>query len=125
VDTSTGTPAFIGSTTPIPGAARGAVIDPSGKFLYVSDAFNNNIVGYEIDPLTGILSAISAGPFLTGPAPWSMAFDPSGKFVYTACNGGGIYGYEFDAMTGVLTQIPGSPSAAGNAPMWIAGGKVQ
>lgn len=83
------------------------------------------IVGYQIDLNTGSLSQISAGPFPTGSAPFSMAFDPSGKFVYVAYSGGGLFAYAFDSNSGNLSPLPGSPFPAGNNPQWITTGTLQ
>lgn len=54
-----------------------------------------------------------------------MTFDPSGEFVYVACQGGGVNAYAFDVTTGILTPITGSLFPAGNAPLWVASAKLQ
>jgi len=52
--------------------------------------------------------------------------DPSKKYVYVACQGGGVYGYAFDVSTGMLTALANSPFSAGSSPFWIAvAGKAQ
>jgi 6-phosphogluconolactonase (cycloisomerase 2 family) len=120
IDASTGLPTLIGSTPPINGAARGAALHPSGDFLCVSDAFNNNIVVYRIDSALGALTPIATGPFSTCPIPFSMTFDSSGKFAYVACKGGGVSAYAIDVSTGSLTPLSGSPFPAGTAPFSVA-----
>jgi 6-phosphogluconolactonase len=40
------------------------------------------ISGFTIDRTSGALSAVSGSPFPTGPAPTSVAIDPSSSFVW-------------------------------------------
>lgn len=58
-------------------------IHPSGKFLYASNRGHNSIVGYRIDPSTGLLSVIG---FATQGIsfPRNFAIDPNGKWLYVA-----------------------------------------
>ena len=58
-------------------------VHPSGKFLYASNRGHNSIVGYRIDPTTGLLSVIgfaAQGVHF----PRNFAIDPSGKWLYVA-----------------------------------------
>jgi hypothetical protein len=57
---------------------------------------------------------------MTGQNAFSMTFDPLKKYLYVACQGGGIYGYYYNAGTGALTPLAGSPFPSGNAPVWIS-----
>jgi 6-phosphogluconolactonase (cycloisomerase 2 family) len=58
-------------------------VHPSGKFLYASNRGHNSIVGYRIDPSTGLLSVIG---FATQGVnfPRNFAIDPRGKWLYVA-----------------------------------------
>jgi 6-phosphogluconolactonase (cycloisomerase 2 family) len=58
-------------------------VHPSGKFLYASNRGHNSIVGYRIDPSTGLLSVIG---FATQGVnfPRNFAIDPTGKWLYVA-----------------------------------------
>jgi 6-phosphogluconolactonase len=58
-------------------------VHPSGKFLYASNRGHNSIVGYRIDPSTGLLSVIG---FATQGVnfPRNFAIDPSGRWLYVA-----------------------------------------
>jgi len=58
-------------------------VHPSGKFLYASNRGHNSIVGYRIDPSTGLLSVTG---FATQGVnfPRNFAIDPSGKWLYVA-----------------------------------------
>jgi len=48
-------------------------VDPTGKFVYVTNHFTNNVNGYTIDPTTGALTAITGSPFAAGTFPTSVA----------------------------------------------------
>jgi 6-phosphogluconolactonase len=77
-------------------------VHPSGKFLYVSNRGHNSIVGYHIDPSTGLLSMIG---FATQGIdfPRSFAIDPSGKWLYAANQKGDtIVQFEINQETGEL-----------------------
>jgi YVTN family beta-propeller protein len=84
-------------------------VDPSGKFVYVTNAGTNSVSGFSIAS-NGVLTLL--GNFLLGsPAtnPRSVAVDPSGKFVYVANLGSNtVSGFTIDPGTGALTLI-GSP----------------
>jgi 6-phosphogluconolactonase len=73
----------------------GIAIDPSGRFLLLTDsesgaggAGNGEIVVFSISAIDGSLTQIAASPFLTagigftGVQPSSVAVDPSDKYVY-------------------------------------------
>jgi 6-phosphogluconolactonase len=51
---------------------RDARIDPTGRFLYVTNQTSNDISVFQIDPATGGLS--NEARFPTGLEPWSIAF---------------------------------------------------
>jgi 6-phosphogluconolactonase len=77
-------------------------VHPSGKFLYSSNRGHNSIVGYRIDPTTGLLSVIG---FATQGVnfPRNFAIDPSGKWLYVANQKGDtIVQFEINPQTGEL-----------------------
>ena len=77
-------------------------VHPSGKFLYASNRGHNSIVGYRIDPSTGLLSVIG---FATQGVnfPRNFAIDPSGKWLYVANQKGDtIVQFEIHPETGEL-----------------------
>ena len=61
-----------------------AVISPDGKTLYASHwtAGLPSISGLSIDPLSGNLQELSWSPLLISADPFSLAIDPSRKFLY-------------------------------------------
>jgi 6-phosphogluconolactonase len=78
-------------------------VHPSGKFLYASNRGHNSIVGYRIDPSTGLLSVIG---FATQGVnfPRNFAIDPSGKWLYVANQKGDtIVQFAIDPQTGELS----------------------
>ncbi|HEY7097431.1 MAG TPA: beta-propeller fold lactonase family protein [Terriglobales bacterium] len=123
VNASTGMPAEIGAITTQYGYPAGLAIDPSGRFLFVSDEdFVNGvieIVPFAIDQVSGALSPISSGIPIPG-SPGSflvtgMAVDSSGSFLYVQPYTDGsvvsstIYGFSIDQTSGALSPVPGSP----------------
>ena len=106
---------------------NGAVIHPSGQFIYIAtrDSLNSDALGiaaFSIDASTGVLAPIAGSPIATTSVDSIVSFpiiDPKGKFLYV--NGptagtieGTIEGYSISKTTGVLTAIPGSPFATGS-----------
>jgi 6-phosphogluconolactonase len=77
-------------------------VHPSGKFVYVSNRGHNSIVGYRIDPVTGLLSVI--GHATDGVAfPRNFAIDPSGTRLYVANQTADtIVEFRIDTSTGEL-----------------------
>jgi 6-phosphogluconolactonase (cycloisomerase 2 family) len=77
-------------------------VHPSGKFLYASNRGHNSIVGYRIDPSTGLLSVIG---FATQGVnfPRNFAIEPSGSRLYVANQKGDtIVQFEINPQTGEL-----------------------
>lgn len=72
-----------GSPFTVGDQARTVVIDPSGRFVYITTPFSDSIYGFSINRATGNLVALSGSPFLTGAAtsPWGAAIDPSGRYL--------------------------------------------
>ncbi len=85
------------------------VVDPTGKFAYVTNS-GSDISMYTIDTTTGGLSSI--GTITVGGG--SIAIHPSGKFVYVSNSAGSVSIYSIDATTGTLTFI-GTTGAAGSS----------
>src|SRR5690348_16938607 len=57
-----------------------AVVDPSSRFLYVTNSGSNNVSVFNIDPNTGGLAPVPGSPFAAGASPSSIAIDPNGRF---------------------------------------------
>jgi 6-phosphogluconolactonase len=77
-------------------------VHPSGKFLYASNRGHNSIVGYRIDPATGLLSVVGFAAQGVN-FPRNFALDPSGKWLYVANQKGDtIVQFEINPETGEL-----------------------
>jgi len=77
-------------------------VHPSGKFLYASNRGHNSIVGYRIDPSTGLLSVIGFAAQGVN-FPRNFAIDPSGRWLYVANQKGDtIVQFEINPETGEL-----------------------
>jgi 6-phosphogluconolactonase len=90
------------------GVKPSAIIsDPTGRFVYVTDQFQNLILGYLVTT-NGALQSQLNGPFPTGLYPYGMAVDPRGKFLYvTNYNANSVSAYAIDAATGNPVAISG------------------
>jgi 6-phosphogluconolactonase len=99
------------------GTPRAIAVSPNGKLVYTANSDGTNTVGeYTVNPTTGALTSV--GTIATGNSPYSVAVDPSNRFVYAVgINGPGVYAYTINAASGVLTLISGSPfTSAINSP---------
>jgi YVTN family beta-propeller protein len=111
-----------GALTSIGMIATGAgpdsvAVDPTGKFVYVTNVGSNDVSMYTINPTTGALASI--GTIASGTRPDSVAVDPTGKFAYVTNFGSNdVSMYNIDATTGSLTFI--GSIAAGTEPFSVA-----
>src|SRR5262249_28993524 len=100
------TPTVAASTAPTGTSASGIVVDPLGRFVYVTDG-GGTIGGYTIGPdgsLTA-LASIGAGPFTSLNAPQFPAIDPLGQFLFVPNNGGSSVSSFSIAADGTLTFV--------------------
>jgi 6-phosphogluconolactonase (cycloisomerase 2 family) len=70
-----------GSTTGCT-SPSGALVDPTGKYLYVANYSSTNISQYTIDSSTGALTTITKTTPTAGTNPAFLVLDPDGKLVY-------------------------------------------
>ncbi len=102
------------------GVKPSAIIsDPSGRFVYVTDQYANQLLGYDI--LTGgALQSMVNGPFTTDLFPFGMAVDPRGKFLYvTNFNANDVRAYNIDPSTGNPVGTAGGTYGTGTGPTCI------
>ncbi len=90
----------------------GLVGDYAGGFLYASNEFLANIVGFQIDSSGKLGQPLPGSPYPAGFEPFYGTFDAQDGFLYWG-NNGTISGYQVNAATGALTALPGSPYASG------------
>jgi 6-phosphogluconolactonase len=78
------------------------LVEPSGRFVYVSNRGHDSIAIFAIDQATGRLTAVGHEP-TQGRTPRNFAIDPSGTFLYAANqNGNTIVHFKIDPQTGHL-----------------------
>jgi 6-phosphogluconolactonase len=100
----------------------GAAVDPTGKFLYVSNlggSGTGDVSEYAINSDTGVLSFL--GSFAVCPSCHYLAIDPTGRFLYGSLSGSvtpqpDIWGAIIDEKTGALSAIAGTPFVASGSP---------
>ena len=96
-------------------ACRFVVVHPGGRFLYTANHGSGNISILEIDQTNGALTTLVASPVATQVNPYSLAFDPQGRFLFVGHENTGvaaISAYAVDTTSGQLTLVSGSPFAA-------------
>ncbi len=117
VDSDSGALSSIGEPLIVPDGQHGGgnylAIDPSGRFMYVSNAFGFGIIGYEIDGATGALDEIAGSPFGAAGIPGghnvfggALVIKPSGDYLYSV--GGALNAFAI-ATDGTLSLVNGSP----------------
>jgi 6-phosphogluconolactonase (cycloisomerase 2 family) len=111
IDQTTGALSSIG-TVPTPPPTYGITIEASGRFLY--GASTAGVVGYSIDATSGKLTSLGPTVAVAG-SPFSVAVDPSGRFVYAGNQDGTISSFAINASSGALSAA-GTPvtASAGN-----------
>jgi 6-phosphogluconolactonase (cycloisomerase 2 family) len=97
-----------GSPFAVGSQPRTVTIDPSGRFVYVTDPFSSQIYEFSINLTTGSLVPLSGSPFSTGTGtePWSVAIDPSGRFLcMTDIAMNKVESFSIDPTSGNLTFV--------------------
>lgn len=102
-------------------------VDPAGRFLYTANFNGQNVSGFAINAVSGILTPVPGINFNAGTAPWGVTADPTGRFLYaTNYYSGDISAYRINRLNGALTAIDADPStvaidnfAAGTKPEGI------
>jgi 6-phosphogluconolactonase (cycloisomerase 2 family) len=83
------------------------VADPSGRFVYVTDQYQNEILAYNIQADGSLVSQVN-GPFPTDLYPYAMVVDPRGKFLYVANrNANNVFAYAINPSTGNPSKLSG------------------
>jgi trimeric autotransporter adhesin len=89
------------------------LIDKTGTYAYVIDGGTNatsftgqgTIYQYQIDLVTGALTAIPAATVTTGQSPWFGAFNPAGTFLYVPNVGDASVSTYSVGSSGQLTKV--------------------
>lgn len=99
-------------------------IAPSGEYLFIStdsgySPFIDSIFAYRINPTSGRLTSVAGSPYQGGRDITSLAFDPSGKFLFaTRALSGDVSVYEANAASGTLALV--ANSRVNGRPVWAA-----
>ena len=96
-------------------ADQGLAVDPSGKYLFVTETGASAVRVLSIGT-TGALSEVSGSPFATGLGPSAVMVDSTGTYVYVANRTDGTVSAFTLSSTGSLTKISGSPFSTGSEP---------
>jgi 6-phosphogluconolactonase len=87
-------------------------IDPSNKFLYAANSFEDDVSVYQISGSGSLTEATSRYP--TGTTPTLLVMDKAGQYLYVANAGSNnISSFSIDASKGTLTPVAGSPFPIG------------
>lgn len=110
------------------GVAPSAIaIDPTGKYVYVTDKQQNEIFGYEIANSAsgaagtdGSLTPLVSSPFATGGYPLGITIEPRGKYVYVAnYNSNTVSSYSLNLANGSLGASAGSGFSTTTGPTCV------
>jgi 6-phosphogluconolactonase len=119
IDGSTGSLTSLGnSPLTLPANETFSSIDPSGRFLYVTNASSSaNLTGFSVNLNSGKLTTINGAPWSVpvppNGAPGFLIVDSTGKFLYIDTGSQGLFGYTVSGIDGGLTPLSGSPFATG------------
>jgi 6-phosphogluconolactonase (cycloisomerase 2 family) len=111
------------ATFVVGGSGTGAnfmVIDPSGRFMYVSDDATSTIDGFTIDPVTGFLTPIAAVTGYTNgtlQAPEDLLVDRSDQYLYASNSAGNTVSGFAIGPTGALTPLVPATNPTGATPL--------
>ncbi len=117
IDPDSGALASIGDPIVVGDEVQGGVTylaaDPTGRYVYVSNALGGGITGFEIDRTSGKLNVIPGSPFGATGVPGghnvfggAIAITPNGEFLYSA--GFALNAFKIAAQ-GKLELVEGSP----------------
>jgi 6-phosphogluconolactonase len=91
-------------------------LDPSNRFLYVSNRGHDSIAAFQIDKDTGRLTSLGQTP--TEKTPRSFDVSPSGKMLYAAGEASGrLAAYRIDEASGKLERS--ATYEVGTRPWWV------
>jgi 6-phosphogluconolactonase len=90
------------------------VVDPTTRYVYVSDENTNQIYSYQIaSNSTGNLSGLSSSPSIAGLFPISLTIDPTGQFLLSPnFNSNTISSYTINSANGSLGGAAGTGAAS-------------
>ena len=115
--------------TPIPGTnpnngfnagvfPSAIAIDPTGKYVYVTDKAQNQVYGYAIaNNTSGALTGLVSSPYATGQYPVAITIEPRGKYVYVAnYNSQTVSSYSLNLVERIAGRVGGKQLHYHNRP---------
>ncbi|MFY7959654.1 MAG: lactonase family protein [Elsteraceae bacterium] len=91
-------------------------LTPDGRFLYVSERTTSSLVGFSVDPSSGVLTLIEATP--TEKQPRGFGIDPTGRFLAAVGElSDSLTLYAIDQKSGRLAPLQSVP--VGTSPNWV------
>ncbi len=116
---STGALSAIGAGYTAGTVPSAIVIDPTAKYVYVTDKSTNQIYGYSIVN-GGVPTPMVTSPFAVGLFPVALTIDPRGDFLYAVNFGANtISSFAISPATGALTGTTGTNVAVGTGPTCV------
>jgi 6-phosphogluconolactonase len=97
------------------GASTSAVIDPTGRYLYVTNFVNSAVSQYTIGAAGALTPMNPATVGIPGPGsgdtpseafPYAIAFDKTGHYVYVACDDGAVFQYSISTAGALVPLNP-------------------
>jgi 6-phosphogluconolactonase (cycloisomerase 2 family) len=83
----------------------GVAVDPTNRFVYVTDYASNQLIGYGITDST-TLNFLISGPYKTGAEPSAVTVDPRGKYIYVSNSlDSTVSSYAIDLATGIPSTV--------------------
>ena len=90
-------------------------MDPTNRFVYVTDFASNQLIGYGITDSTS-LSFLISGPYRTGDEPSAVTVDPRGQYIYVAnALDSTVTSYAIDLATGIPSPVINTTGGQMNA----------
>ncbi len=96
------------------GQPHSVTVDPTGRYVYVTNWYTDNVSAYTINQATGGLTTVAGSPFAgVGLYVQSVAVDPTGRYVYVTNynvdNVGGVLMYAINQVSGALAAVAAGP----------------
>jgi 6-phosphogluconolactonase len=89
-------------------------IDPTSRFVYVTDYASNDLIGYTVQSNSALNFMIN-GPFKTGDEPTAITIDPRGLYIYIANSlDNSVSAYSIALPTGTPSTVVNATSTSGN-----------
>ncbi len=110
---SSGVPGTVSTAVTMSSPIRRLAVHPRGYLYAITSSISHqNIFAYQIDPVSGALTALSGSPFRLGfgcsnLGGMSLAIDHAGEWLYATANNYEMYSYRVDGATGGLTIAQG------------------